>query len=49
MIKAIKRDIMQFAGSWKTVSNEDLEKIKRNVSFLRKKSTKELLKNITLE
>ena len=45
----VKKDIMQFAGSWKIISNEDIEKMKRNISFLRRKSTNELLKNITLE
>ena len=41
-----KRDIMEFAGAWKNISEEDAEKMKRNISLLRKISTTELMKNL---
>ena len=40
------RDIMRHAGVWKDMSNEEAESMKDSIKQLRKKSTKELLKNI---
>jgi predicted CopG family antitoxin len=37
-----KNNIMDLAGAWKNVSDEDSEKIKDEIRILRKKSTKEL-------
>lgn len=39
------RDIMKFAGAWKDISDERMKRIKDSIRNLRKKSTKELLKN----
>ena len=39
-----KKDIMKFAGSWKRISSKDIEKIKKDITSLRKRSTIELLK-----
>ncbi|MEK6909401.1 MAG: hypothetical protein AABX23_05110 [Nanoarchaeota archaeon] len=35
------KDIMEFAGAWKNISNERIEKIKAHIKALRKKNTKE--------
>ena len=43
---SVKRDIMQFAGAWSTIS--DAEKIKGEIASLRKKSTKELIEKYDL-
>ncbi len=40
-----KKSIMEFAGIWKDMSDEDAEEIKNNIKKLRKKSTKELIEN----
>lgn len=40
-----KRDIMEFAGAWKNISDKDIEEMKENVKKIRKKSTEDLLKN----
>jgi len=42
------RDIMKFAGSWKNVSDDRIKEIKDSIKELRKRSTKELLKNDVL-
>ena len=39
-----KRSIMEFAGAWKDIDEEEAEKMKKNVRKLRKDSTKELLR-----
>ena len=39
-----KRNIMEFAGSWK-ISGKESEEIKKNIKKLREKTTKELLSN----
>ena len=38
-----KKDIMEFAGAWKNISDEEAEKMKSNILKLRKNSTKELM------
>ena len=38
-----RKDIMEFAGSWKDVSDEKIDEIKESINELRRKSTKELL------
>jgi len=40
-----EKDIMKFAGAWKDMSDEETEEIKDNINKLRKKSTRELIKN----
>jgi len=40
-----KKDIMNFAGSWKNLSENKTKKAKKETISQRKKSTKELLKN----
>ena len=41
-----KRSIMEFAGAWKDlVSDKEAEDMKKAISNLRKRSTKDLLKN----
>ena len=39
-----KINIMEFAGAWKDISNEDIDKMKSNIEANDKKQTKELLK-----
>ena len=39
-----KRSIMEFAGAWKDIDEEEAEKMKKNIRKLRKDSTKELLR-----
>ncbi len=34
-----KRDIMEFAGAWKNISNERVNEMKKNIGEMRKKST----------
>ena len=41
-----KRDIMQFAGAWKNISDERIEEMKENIKEMRKKSTVEWSKRI---
>ncbi len=36
---------MKFAGAWKNISEERINEIKKDIKELRKRSTKELLKN----
>jgi len=43
-ITGTKKDILEFAGSWKDISDNDAEKMKKKILDLRKKSTSELLK-----
>lgn len=38
-----KRSIMDLAGAWKNVSNEDSKKIKSEIALLRKRSTREII------
>lgn len=38
-----RKDIMEFAGTWKNVSKENIEDIKNKIKELRKRSTKELI------
>lgn len=38
-----KKDIMEFAGAWKDMREEEAEEMKEKIRELRKKSTKELL------
>lgn len=40
-----KGDIMKFAGAWKKIPAEDIDKMKRDIVSLRKKSTLELIKS----
>ena len=41
-----KKNIMEFAGAWKNlVSDKEAEDMKKTIRNLRKKSTKDLLKN----
>ncbi len=39
-----KKDIMEFAGAWKDMSDKDFEELKESVEKLRKSSTDELLR-----
>ena len=39
-----KNDIMQFAGAWKHLSEEEVENRKKRILELRKESTRNLLK-----
>ncbi len=41
-----KKDIMEFAGIWKNIAEEDTEKMKENILELRRRSTAELMKNL---
>ena len=41
-----KKDVMNFAGAWKNISNEEAEEMKKNIIKMRKKSTKEILGNL---
>ena len=41
-----KRNIMDFAGSWKNVSDEEADKIKDDIKILKKKANKDLLNKI---
>ncbi len=41
-----KKDIMEFAGAWKSMSDEEAEEMKLVIERLRKRSTRELLKEI---
>ena len=41
-----KKDIMDFAGSWKNVSDEEAEKIKEDISNLKKKATRDLIRKL---
>ena len=41
-----KKDIMEFAGAWKDMSNKDVEEIKENIRKVRKKSSAEWTKRI---
>ena len=43
-ITSVKRDVMDFAGVWKDISDKDINKIKKLIEDLRKKSTADLLK-----
>lgn len=37
---------MKFAGAWENVSDKDINEMHRNVKNLRKRSTRELIKNL---
>ena len=39
------RDIMKFAGAWKNISDERIKEMKESIKELRRRSTKDLLKN----
>ena len=41
-----KKNIMKFAGAWKHLSKEEVEKRKHDISKLRKESTKQLFDRI---
>jgi len=41
-----KRDIMEFAGVWKNISDERIEKMKNEINEMKKKSTTEWSKRI---
>ena len=38
-----KKSIVNFAGTWKDISDEEAEEMKKNIMELRKRSTKELV------
>lgn len=38
-----RKDLMQFAGAWKDISEKDIANMKSDIVTLRKKSTLELL------
>jgi len=40
-----KGDVMEFAGAWEKISNETVEKMKKEIKNIREKSTKELFEN----
>lgn len=40
-----KGNIMDYAGSWKDISDKNINEMKEDIESLRKKSTKELIKN----
>ncbi len=42
-----KRNIMEFAGAWGRVDDEKIERIKKDILLLRKKSTHELLESVS--
>lgn len=41
--KSKKKSIMHFAGIWKDIDEEEIERMKKNIVELRNRSTKELL------
>jgi len=41
-----KNNIMDFAGSWNEIKEEEIEEIKDKIKELRKRSTRELMTNI---
>ena len=41
-----KRDIMEFAGAWKNISEEEIKEMKENIKKARKKATLELSSRI---
>jgi len=43
--KARKKDIMSFAGAWVNINEKDIESMKEEIYTLRKRTTKELLRN----
>lgn len=40
-----KKNIMDFAGIWKNMTNEEAEKLKEDIKEIKKKSTKDLIEN----
>jgi len=40
-----KTDIIKFAETWKNISDYTIDKMKEDIKKLKRKSTKELLKN----
>ena len=40
-----RRNVLEFSGVWKDMGDKEINKMKKNLSKLRKDSTKELLKN----
>ncbi len=38
-----RKSIMEFAGVWKNVADKEIEKMKKGIKELRKRSTKELM------
>ncbi|MFH1425709.1 MAG: antitoxin VapB family protein [archaeon] len=40
-----KKNIMDFAGAWKSMNEKSFEKVKKDIKALKKRSTKELIKN----
>ncbi|MBS3080613.1 antitoxin VapB family protein [Candidatus Pacearchaeota archaeon] len=40
-----KKDIMEFAGMWKNVSDKDIKEMKKIIGELRDSSTNQLLEN----
>ena len=41
-----QKDIMKFAGVWKDLFDQDIEKMKKDIILLRKKATKDLRKRL---
>ena len=41
-----KKDIMQFAGAWRDMSDSEAEAMKRDIRAMRKRSTKALLRRV---
>ncbi|MEK6914718.1 MAG: hypothetical protein AABW83_03650 [Nanoarchaeota archaeon] len=40
-----KKSILKFAGIWKDMSDEETERLKKDIKELREKSTRDLIKN----
>lgn len=40
-----KKDIMEYAGAWKNISDKDIKEMKENIKELRNSSTKQLMEN----
>ncbi|MCD4759849.1 hypothetical protein K8R33_03100 [archaeon] len=41
-----KKDIMEFAGIWKNLSNKEIEDMKKEIMKLRKRGTKAMLRKV---
>ena len=40
-----RRDIMEVAGSWSHISDEDIEEMKKNIEIIGEHATKDLMRN----
>ena len=40
-----RRNIMEFAGAWKNISDKEIEEMKKNIEIIGERATKELIKN----